>query len=178
MGNPLAFLVDTLAGLYTVALLLRFLLQLVRANFYNPISRALVQVTDPVLRPLRRVIPGVGGVDVAALVAMFVVTFVGIWLVTRIVGVPLGAVGLVAATVFQLLDLVLLTFIVTIVVQALLSWVNPGVRSAAVSLLYQLNAPLLRPASRLLPPLGGLDLSPLFVVIALQFMRLLLNHVF
>src|SRR5690606_32967292 len=150
----------------------------VRANFYNPISRALVKVTDPVLRPLRRLIPGVGGLDIAALVAMFAVTFIGVWLVARIAGIPAGAMALVAATVSQLLDLVLLTYIVTIVIQALLSWVNPGVRSPAVSLLYQLNAPLLRPASRLLPPLGGLDLSPLFVLIALQFARLLLRHVF
>lgn len=178
MAHPLAFLVDTVASLYTAALLLRFLLQLVRANFYNPVSRALVQITDPVLRPLRRVVPGVGGVDVAALVAMFVVTFVGVWLVARIAGVSAGVPALMAAAAYQLLDLVLLTFIVTIVIQALMSWVNPGVHSPVGSLLHQLNAPILRPARRFLPPVGGLDLSPLIVLIALQFMRLLLRQLF
>ena len=178
MGHPFAFLIDTLFHLYTVALLLRFLLQLVRANFYNPFSRALVQITDPVLRPLRRVIPGVGGIDLAAILAMVFVKMIGIWLVLLTTGTPYTPVALLAATVYQLLDLVLLTYIVTIVVQALISWINPGVHNPVMSLLHQLNEPLLRPARRVIPPLGGLDLSPLFVLIALQFCRLLLPRLF
>ncbi len=178
MTHPIAFLIDTLFHLYTVALLLRFLLQVVRANFYNPFSRALVQLTDPVLQPLRRVIPGVGGIDVAAIVAMVLVKLIGIWLVLLVSGMPYTPVALLAATVYQLVDLVLLTYIVTIVIQALISWINPGVHNPVMSLLHQLNAPLLRPARRIIPPFGGLDLSPLFVLIALQFCRLLLQRLF
>lgn len=178
MTHPLAFLIDTLFHLYTVALLLRFLLQLVRANFYNPFSRALVQITDPVLQPLRRVIPGFGGIDFAAIVALVLVKLIGIWLVLLVTGVPYTPPALLAATVYQLIDLVLFTYIVTIVIQAIVSWINPGVHNPAVSLLHQLNAPLMRPVRRFIPPLGGLDLSPLFVLIALQFCRLLLTRLF
>lgn len=173
--NPLAFLVDTLVNLYVLALLLRFLLQLVRANFYNPISQALVRITNPVLVPLRRVVPGIGGIDLSALVAMVLLKWAGLWLVFLISGAPATALGLLVAVVYQLLDLVLLTFVVTIIIQVVISWINPGAHNPATSLLHQLNAPLLRPARRMLPPLGGLDLSPLFVLIALQFGRLLLR---
>ena len=104
MGNPFAYLVDTLFGLYTVALLLRFLLQLVRANFYNPVSRALVQITDPLLQPLRRFVPGAGGVDVASLVAMVLVQLAGTWLVFLLVGEEVTAPKLLSLTVYQLVD--------------------------------------------------------------------------
>jgi YggT family protein len=88
-GNPFAFLVDTLFHLYTLALLLRFLLQLVRADFRNPLSQALVKVTNPVLLPLRRVIPGVGGIDIASIIAMLLVKGLGIWLAALVSGVLL-----------------------------------------------------------------------------------------
>lgn len=175
--NPFAFLVDTLFHLYTLALLLRFLLQLVRADFYNPVSQALVAITAPVLKPLRRVIPGVGGVDVAAIVAMVAVKGTGLWLVVLIAGVPWSFGALALSTLYQLVDLALLTFIFTIIVQAIISWVNPGSWNPVTALLHQLNEPLLRPARRLSPPLGGLDLSPLFVLIALQFCRMLLRWI-
>lgn len=175
--NPFAFLVDTLIHLYTLALMLRFLLQLVRADFYNPVSQALVTITGPVLKPLRRVIPGIGGVDLAAVVAMILIKGLGLWLVVLIAGVPWTYGGLVLETLYQLVDLALLTFIFTIVVQAVISWVNPGAWNPVTALLHQLNAPLLRPARRLAPPLGGLDLSPLFVLIALQFCRMLLRWI-
>lgn len=176
--NPFAFLVDTLFHLFTVALLLRFLLQAVRANFYNPVSQALVRVTDPVLRPLRRVIPGVGGVDVAALVAMLAVQALGTWLVALIVGAATPFPWLLLTAAVRVVDLALLTYIVAILVQAVVSWVNPGAANPTVALLRQLTAPVVRPFRRLVPPLGGLDLSPLFALIALQFCRVVLRWLF
>ncbi len=175
--NPFAFLVDTLVHLYVLALLLRFLLQLVRADFYNPVSQALVMITAPVLKPLRRLIPGYGGVDFAAAVAMLAIKGLGLWLVAVIAGIGVSFTGLAVLTLYQLVDLTLLTFIFTIIVQAIISWVNPGSWNPVTAMLHQLNAPLLRPARRLAPPLGGLDLSPLFVLIALQFCRMLLRWI-
>lgn len=175
--NPFVFLVDTLFHLYAMALLLRFLLQTVRANFYNPISQALVTITNPVLVPLRRVIPGFRGVDIACIVAMLVIKMLGLWLVLLIEGRTAGPGTLIWVSVYQLLDLTLLTFIVTILIQAVISWVNPGVHSPATALLSQLTAPLLNPARRVIPPMGGLDLSPLFVLITLQFLRIALRSI-
>lgn len=174
-GNPLAFLIDTVIHLYIVALLLRFLLQAVRANFYNPVSQLLVRVTDPVLRPLRRVVPGVGRIDVAAIVAMLVIQMLGLWLVLLVTGRSTSPGWLLAMSAYNLLDLVLLTLIITIVVQTIMSWVSPGAGHPAASLLRQVNEPVLGPFRRMLPSAGGLDLSPLFALIALQFLRLLLR---
>lgn len=173
-GNPFAYLVDTLFHLYAMALLLRLLLQLVRAGFGNPLARALVTITNPVLVPLRRVLPGIGGVDVATVVAILMIKGAGIWIAAAIAGSVLPVPVLLLATAWRVLDMVLVLFMVTIVVEVILSWVSPGHYNPTSALLAQLNAPLLRPVRRLLPPLGGLDLSPLFVLIALQFLRMTL----
>lgn len=173
-GNPFAFLVDTLFQLYAMALLLRLLLQWVRAGFANPLAQALVKITNPVLVPLRRILPGIGGVDVAAIVAILLVKAAGIWLAAAVAGAILPLPGLLLATAWQVVDMVLVLFMVTIFVEVILSWVSPGHYNPVSALLHQLNAPLLRPARRLLPPMGGLDLSPLFILIALQFLRMTL----
>jgi YggT family protein len=170
-------LVDTVFHLYVLALMLRFLLQAVRADFHNPVSQALVVITGPVLKPLRRVIPGIGGIDIATILAMVIIKGTGLWLVCLIAGVPWTFGTLAILTLYQLVDLLLLIFIFTIIVQAIISWVNPGAWNPVTALLHQLNAPLLRPARKLSPPLGGLDLSPLFVLIALQFCRMLLRWI-
>lgn len=173
-GNPFAYLVDTIFHLYAMALLLRLLLGLVRAGFGNPLAQALVTITNPVLVPLRRILPGVGGIDLAAVVAILVIKGAGIWLAAAIAGSVLSLPTLLFVTAWRVLDMVLVLFMVTIVIEVILSWVSPGHYNPVSALLAQLNAPLLRPARRLLPPMGGLDLSPLFVLIALQFLRMTL----
>lgn len=173
--NPLVFLIDTLFSLYAFAFLLRFLLQLVRADFHNPISQGLVMVTSPVLKPLRRVIPGLRGIDLACLLAMFAVKLLGLALAGLAAGRIFPVSALLLNTAYDLVDLALLTFFITIIIQVILSWVNPHAHNPITALLHQLNAPLLRPVRRLVPPLGGLDLSPLFVLIGIQFLRMTLR---
>lgn len=173
--NPLVYLIDTLFTLYAFAFMLRFLLQAVRADIHNPLSQALVKLTSPVLRPLRRVIPATGRIDLSCILAMFAIKLAGLVLAGLAAGMtfPLGA--LLLRTAFDLVDLALLVFMFTIIVQVVLSWVSPGTWNPVTVLLYQLNAPVLRPIGRLLPPLGGLDLSPLFALIAIQFLRMSLR---
>lgn len=169
--NPLEFVIGTLFSLYVLALMLRFLLAWVRADFYNPVSQFLVKITNPVLVPLRRIIPPVGGVDMASVVLMLAVQMLGIALILllRGGGVPLQALVFVSLT--ELVDLLFKVFIYGILIQAILSWVNPGTYNPAVSLLHSLTEPVLRPARRLLPPIGGLDLSPLVAILALEVLR-------
>ena len=171
--NPAEFLVQALLGLVLLALLLRFLLQLCRADFYNPLSQVIIRATQPVLRPLRRVIPGSGRVDGASLLLALVVQCLILGLVAALRGMPLGPGGLLFWALAELLALVLNIFFVTVVVQALLSWFNPG-RNPLATVLYSLNEPLLGPARRLLPPLSGLDLSPVLVLLGLQLAKMLL----
>lgn len=183
MGNsyftsPLAFLVSTLFTLYILVILLRFLLQLTRADFYNPLSQFVVKVTSPVLRPLRRLIPGWRGIDVASLVAMLVLELLSVWLVVLLRGHSAGPGALLLIAIAQLVDLVFSVYIWGILIQAVLSWVNPGVYNPVTSVLYSLTEPLLRPVRRHLPPLGGLDLSPLVVILGLQVLRMFIMPLF
>jgi len=171
--NPLEFLLSTLFQLYITLVMVRFLLQWVRADFYNPVSQFVVRVTNPLLRPLRRLIPGWGGVDIAALLLMLLLQLLSLTLILllRGHGIPLGI--LFPWSVAELVALALNVYIFAIIVQAILSWVNPGHYNPVSSILYSLTEPLLRPARRLLPPISGIDLSPLLVLLALQVVKML-----
>ena len=166
------FLVNTLCSLYAMVVLMRFLLQLVRADFYNPLSQFVVRATNPLLRPLRRVIPGAFGIDFAALVLVYLVALVTIALLAAIAGASLPLPMLLGYALLKVVVLLIQLYFFTILVQVILSWVNPG-WSPVAALLHSINDPLLRPFRRILPSLGGIDLSPLFAVILLQFLTFL-----
>jgi len=175
--NAAQFLIATLFGLYILAVMLRFLLQLVHADFFNPVSQFLVKITNPPLRPLQRVIPGWRGLDMAALLLLILLQATELALLAgldpRPVAMP-AVPGLLVLSLAELLRLLLNIFFFTILIQVVLSWINPGQYNPAVHLLEQLNEPVMRPARRMLPPMGGLDLSPIVVLIALQLARILL----
>ncbi len=177
LASPMTFLIDTVFGLYILAVMLRFLLQLVEADFYNPVSQFLVKITHPPLRILRRFIPSFGRMDTASLVLMFALQMLGDYLVSYLQGGGQVAVGALAALSFiQLVKLVFNVFIFAIIIQALLSWINPDPYNPVYSLLSDLTEPVMRPCRRLLPPIGGLDLSPIIAIIGLGFlMRLTLG---
>ena len=173
MGNYLldagVFLLDTLVSLYILAVLLRFLLQLARADFFNPVAQFLVMVTTPTLKPLRRFIPGLWGIDLAAVALLLLLEGLLVFLVGPgghpmlqlglVFGQPPRVAGLIVLTVTELLKTTLYVYLFIIVLRAILSWVspypNPNVRP-----LVQMSEPLLRRVRALLPAAAGLDLSP------------------
>jgi YggT family protein len=174
LTNPLAFLINTLFSLYILTFMLRFLLQLVRADFYNPLSQFLVKATNPLLVPARRIIPGWKGVDMASIVVMVILQMIAQALVILVYGISFTLQALLILSIIELLSLVLNIYFITIIVQAVLSWISPGTHNPMTGLLYSLNEPVLRPARRLIPPIGGMDLSPIAVLIAIQLLRMLL----
>ena len=174
LSNAGLFLVQTLFGLYILAVLLRFLLQWVRADFYNPLVQFLVKLTNPLLLPLRRLIPAFRGLDMASVVLMLGLQVVELLVLAWLGGQGVNLAGLVVLALAELLGLLLTVLFWAILVQAVLSWFNPDFRQPVVRLLYQLTEPLLRPARHLLPPIAGLDLSPLVVLLVLQLCRMLL----
>ena len=174
VGNAATFLIDTLFGLYLLIVMLRFLLQTLRADFYNPISQFLAKVTQPALRPMRRFIPGVAGIDTSSLVLLMVIQTVQVWLTTAILGIPAAALGVIVFAVAELLKLLVNVFFWAVFIQIVISWVNPGLHNPVTSLLSTLSEPLLRPARRMLPPMSGFDLSPIPVMIGLQLSLILL----
>lgn len=176
--NVSTFLVDTLFTLYIFAVVLRFLLAWAKASFYNPVSQFLVTVTNPPLVPIRRLIPSLGSVDSASIVLAVGLKVIQLWLLASIAGAHYGIAALVVVAILQLLELVIYIYIFSIIIQALLSWVSPGTQhygNPMASLLYSLNEPLLRPARRVIPQMGGLDLSPLVVIIVLNVILIVLK---
>jgi YggT family protein len=176
-NNAAAFLIQTLFGLYLMALFLRTVLQAVRADPRNPVTHFLIRATDPVLRPLHSVLPEVGRISLAAIVAMLVIQAGELWLLGLTGGGTWTAEGLVVLAIGQLLALAVQVWTIAIIVAAVLSWIAAGGGmgyNPVFALLDELTAPLLRPARALLPDMGGLDLSPLVVIIVLQLFNILM----
>jgi YggT family protein len=172
--NPIIFLIQTLFGLYILAVMLRFLLQLVRADFYNPISQFLVKATNPPLKLMRRIIPGLGGIDLASLILVWLLKSIEILLIVLVSGSAVNLIAPLLWAIPELVELLINIFLFAILIQVILSWVSPGSYNPASMLLYSLTAPILRPAQRVLPPMGGLDLSPMLVMIGLVLLKMLL----
>jgi YggT family protein len=174
--QALIFVLDALITLIVIAFLLRALFPLVRADFRNPIGQAVLRVTDPLVLPLRKLLRPAGRVDVAAIVALLIVQMTGTALVFGLAGVPIASPLVVVATALRDLARTLLQFyFFAVLLHVVLSWVAPGARSPAAAILERLCEPLLRPLRRVIPPLGGLDLSPIFVLIGLQALQILLR---
>jgi YggT family protein len=172
--QALIFIINTLFGLYSAAILLRVLLQWVRADFYNPLSQAIVKLTNPPLRPLRRLIPGWRGIDFAALLLTVLIQLVNVLLVLWIASIAATALAVIIWTLLKLIFILVNLYFFSILLEAILSWTGQGHYNPIGRMLWQLNAPLLGPVRRVLPPLGGLDLSPLVVIILLQVINILL----
>jgi YggT family protein len=177
MNGPgaLIYLISTLTDLYVTAILLRLLLQWVRADFYNPLSQFLVKVTNPVLVPTRRLVPSIGKLDTASVVVMLLLELLQLVLINLIGKTEYGFQFLFLFAVQKLLITFLLTYFVLIIARVIISWIANRSQHPLIPLVYQLTDPVLRPISKLLPPMGGIDLSPLFALIALRALLLLLG---
>ena len=171
------FLIDTAFSLYLMVMILRLWLQLVRADFYNPFSQFVVKATNPMVLPLRRVIPSLGRLDTASLLLAYGIMLVKL-LVLQLIqsGHVLLVPSLVLSVIFLIKEILTLLFWI-LVIRALLSWFSQG-RSPVEHVMHQLTEPLLRPVRNILPPLGGLDLSVLVVLIGLQFLNILFSSWF
>ena len=173
-GDALTFLVQVAFGLYILILMLRVMLQVFRADYYNPLTQFVVRFTEPVLAPLRRIVPRVGRIEGGALLVLLAAQMLEFWLISAIDGRSPSFGGLAVFSVAELLDLCTTVFFWAILIRVVLSWVNPGIRHPASDIIHSLTEPVLEPARRLLPAMGGFDLSPIVVLVGLQLVNLLL----
>ena len=177
LTNALIFLVNTVFGLFVVTLLLRFYLQWVRASYRNPLSQFLQALTDFMVRPARRVVPGLWGLDLATFVLAWLVQLLELVIVLQIQdrgfagssGATLAMLALLALVLLAKITLYIL--MVAVIVQVVLSWVNP--HSPIMPLVNSMTRPLLRPFQRRIPPIGNVDLSPLFALVVIQLLLML-----
>ena len=168
MTQALYFLVKTLAQLYLLLLLLRFWLPWLRADFRNPIAQGILRFTSPLVIPLRRFLPAIGRLDTATVMVAFVIQFVVVLVLLAIVRrtVPTPVVAVLSLIELAILSLNLFFF--ATLIRIILSWVAPGNYNPITALLTTLSEPLLRPFRRVIPSIGGLDISPIFAILLLQ----------
>ncbi|WP_447594824.1 YggT family protein [Aquipseudomonas campi] len=170
LSEALIYIIQTIGSLYLLIVLLRFVLQLVRADFYNPLSQFTVKATQPLLKPLRKIIPGFGGLDLASLVLAILVQLLLMVVIVTIAGVNPASIGLqlLVWAVIAVTSLFLKIFFFAMIISVILSWVAPGSHNPGAQLVNQICEPMLAPFRRLLPNLGGLDISPIFAFMALH----------
>jgi YggT family protein len=174
MTDPVIFLIDTLFSLYILAVVLRFLLQWCGAEFYNPISQFLVKITHPPLRILRRYVPPMGKIDTSSLVLVLTLQMLSDFSILLLKGVSISIGALTILSITQIITLLINIYIFAVFARAILSWLNPGAFQAASSILFSLTEPLLNTCRKFIPDLGGIDLSPLVVLLLLQLTKMVI----
>ncbi len=172
--NATVFLIDTLFSLYLMVVILRLWLQMVQADFYNPLSQFVVKATHPIVGPLRRIVPSIGRFDSATFVLAVAVCALKFVTLALMFGGTLNPVGIVIVSVMGVIKETLSLMFWVLLLRAILSWVSQG-QTPIDYVLFQLTEPFLAPIRRIIPPLGGLDLSVLIAIIALQFLQLLIQ---
>lgn len=172
--NAVNFLINTLFDLYIMVVLLRVWLQVARADFYNPFSQFIVKATQPVVAPLRRYIPSIGGWDTATIIFAFIVAGLKITVLSLIGGGSLNPIALLILASIILITAVFKLLFWVLILRAILSWISRG-HNPIEAVMIQLTEPLLAPVRRFIPPIGGLDLSMIVVLIGLQFLEKLIS---
>jgi YggT family protein len=174
MVNPAIFLIDTLFSLYILTIVLRFLLQWTHADFYNPISQFLVKVTHPPLKLLRRFVPSVGKIDTSSIVLALSLQMLADFSILLLKGVMVSPTALIILSFSQLISLLINVFVFAVFGRAIMSWFDPSNTSPASTILYSLTEPLLTICRKVIPDLGGIDLSPLAALMLLQLAKMMI----
>ena len=178
-NNVLTFLISTLFTLYIGAVLIRIILAATRADFYNPISQFIVTITNPVLITLRKILPSVGKIDTASWVLVIALKILELVILLSIKNVEVSPDVLIISAIFQLLIILVTIFLYAVLFRAILSWFpSPQMyQNPLFSILVSITEPLLRPARRIIPPVGAFDLSALVVILVLYSILIALRSI-
>jgi YggT family protein len=167
IASALVFIVNALSSLYLLVLLLRFWLPWLRADFRNPLAQGILKLTSPLIVPLRRLVPSVGRLDTATVLVAFVVQYLALLLILLILGATASYSTIAVSALVKLILLSVNLFMFAILVRIVLSWVAPGQYNPAIAIITTLTEPILAPVRRVIPAMGGFDISPIFVIIGL-----------
>jgi YggT family protein len=165
--------INTLVGLYLLLVVMRFLLQLVRADFYNPISQFIVKATNLPLIPLRKVIPGVGGIDIASLVLALLVQATAIVLILLLNGVQPPPLQVAMWAAIGIISLLLKVYFWGLLITVIASWVAPNSYNPVLILINQILEPAMKPIRKILPDMGGIDISPIIMFLLIQVLEIM-----
>lgn len=165
VADALTFIIGSIAQLFVFVLILRFLLPWFRADFRNPLAQAILKITSPLVVPLRRIVPPIGRVDTATILVTFIVLYLTVLVITRILQAPAGFPEIAISSLVYMPLLTLRLYMFLIIVRIILSWVSQGGYNPAIAVIYTLTDPVLRPFQRIIPRLGTFDISPIFAII-------------
>lgn len=167
-------LVNFAFSTYILIVVLRFLLQTFRADFYNPLSQFIVKATNPVLLPLRKVIPGLFGIDVSSIVLAVVLQIIAVQVLGFILGDGFYSIGvLLFDSLKALISLVLNIYFFSFLIMVIISWIAPHTDNPAISIIHSITEPVLRPIRRIIPPMGGLDFSIMVAMLGIYILKIL-----
>ena len=173
--TAIVFIVNAVTSLYLLVLLLRFWMPLLGADFRNPLAQGILRLTSPLVIPLRRILPAVGRIDTATVLVAFIIQYVTILILLLIIGERAGFVPIAVTAIVKLVVLSINLFVYAIFIRIILSWLSQGAYNPATAIITTLTEPVLRPFRRIIPPLGGLDISPVFAVILLFALTIVVN---
>ena len=170
-GQALVYLIHALGNLFLLAILLRFLLQAAKADFYNPITQAIVKITTPVIKPFRRIIPGYRGFDFASLVAGLLISVIATYVMLLLIGTMISPVSVFAWAGLGIADYVLNIYFWAALISAIASFIAPFSGHPVLLVIHELLEPAYRLFRKVMPPISGLDLSPLFIFLGTRFIE-------
>ncbi len=173
--TAIVFIVNALTSLYLLVLLLRFWMPLLRADFRNPLAQGILRLTSPLVIPLRRILPSVGRIDTATVMVAFIIQYLTVLILLLIIGQRAGFAPIAVTAIVKLVVLSINLFVYAIFIRIILSWLSPGGYNPATAIITTLTEPVLKPFRRIIPPLGGLDISPVFAVILLFAATIIVN---
>lgn len=165
MLNFINLVVQIIFGILIFLVMARFILQVVRADFYNPISQMFIRVTDPMLKPLRRIIPGLFGLDMAAIVLLIIIQSIELLITHLISGMGLHGPLFLVEVIGTLISHAAQLYMICIFIVVIVSWVAPGSHHPLVQISWQITNPIMRRCRRILPPAAGIDFSPILALI-------------
>ncbi len=173
LNDALLFIINTVFSLYLFILVVRVLLAFAGANYFDPVTQFVARCTNFVVRPLRRIIPNYRGIEISTLLLIILIELVKFTLILSLASSgTFSLIGLLLIAFADTLKLFLQTLFYAIILQAILSWVQP--HSPLNLILYRINAPLMRPIQRLVPTIGGIDISPIPAMMLLQLLIILI----
>ncbi|MEH6471487.1 MAG: YggT family protein [Halopseudomonas sp.] len=175
-AETLSLIIRTLGECFALIVVLRFLLQLAHADFYNPISQAVAKFTQLPLAPFQKLIPKLAGHDFSALVLAFLVKLATLVILLLINSRGVEPVGVLLVTFISLLSMILDVYFYAVIASVIISWIAPNSYHPAPQLISQLTEPLFKLARRVVPPIGGLDLSPILIFLVIQVVQLQLQR--
>tara|TARA_R110002096_G_scaffold154_30_gene1030 strand:- start:24317 stop:24892 length:576 start_codon:yes stop_codon:yes gene_type:complete len=180
LPQALHYIIEALTSLYILVLLLRIWLPFLRADFRNPLAQGILRLTSPLVVPLRRLIPSFGRLDTATVLVAFAIQYAAVFLIVLIyIAFELMAmptiVTIALTAVVKLIMLSVNLFAFAVIIRVILSWVAPGMHNPATAIIATLSEPVLAPVRRIIPPMGGFDVSPILVIIGLFALNIVIR---